>query len=175
MDRTLTAFSGDYWIATGDEDEVRAALRAMGDDAQNILLFDDRTGRQVDIDLQADAAPLAGPRGRGRPKMGVQAREITLLPRHWDWLAAQPRGASATLRQLVEDAMKAGADRPSPRAAMDAAYHFLTAMAGDRAGYEAAIRALYAKDKAAFEAAAEGWPGAIRAHGLALAEPAFSA
>ncbi|OAH43290.1 hypothetical protein AX777_10700 [Sphingobium yanoikuyae] len=171
MDRTLTAFSGDYWIATGDEDEVRAALRAMGDDAQNILLFDDRTGRQVDIDLQVDAPP----RGRGRPKMGVQAREITLLPRHWDWLAAQPRGASATLRQLVEDAVKASADKPSPRAAMDAAYHFLTAMAGDRPGYEAAIRALYARDKAAFEAAAEGWPGAIRSHGLALAEPAFSA
>jgi uncharacterized protein len=171
MDRTLTAFSGDYWIATGDEDEVRAALRAMGDDAQNILLFDDRTGRQVDIDLQVDAAP----RGRGRPKMGVQAREITLLPRHWDWLAAQPRGASATLRQLVEEAVKASADKVSPRAAMDAAYHFLTAMAGDRPGYEAAIRALYAGDRAAFEAAAEGWPGAIRAHGLALAEPAFSA
>ncbi len=107
--------------------------------------------------------------------MGVQAREITLLPRHWDWLAAQPRGASATLRQLVEDAVKASADKPSPRAAMDAAYHFLTAMAGDRPGYEAAIRALYARDKAAFEAAAEGWPGAIRSHGLALAEPAFSA
>ena len=171
MDRTLTAFSGDYWIATGDEDEVRAALRAMGDDAQNILLFDDRTGRQVDIDLQVDAAP----RGRGRPKIGVQTREITLLPRHWDWLAAQPRGASATLRQLVEAAMKARADQPSPRAAMDAAYHFLTAMAGDRPGYEGAIRALYAGDKDAFEAAVAGWPGAIRAHGLALAEPAFSA
>lgn len=171
MERTLTAFAGDYWIATGDEDEVRAALRAMGDDAQNILLFDDRTGRQVDIDLTVGDAP----RGRGRPKMGVQAREITLLPRHWDWLAAQPRGASATLRQLVEAAVKAGADQPSPRAAMDAAYHFLTAMAGDRPGYEAAIRALYARDKAGFEAAAQGWPGAIRAHGLALAEPAFSA
>ena len=107
--------------------------------------------------------------------MGVQAREITLLPRHWDWLAAQPRGASATLRQLVEDAVKASADKPSPRAAMDAAYHFLTAMAGDRPGYAAAIRALSARDRAAFDLAAEGWPGAIRAHGLALAEPAFSA
>ena len=85
MDRTLTAFAGDLWIATGDEGEVRAALRAMGDDAQNILLFDDATGRQVDIDLRGPAVEEA--RGRGRPKLGVQPREVTLLPRHWEWLS----------------------------------------------------------------------------------------
>ncbi|PHQ58791.1 MAG: hypothetical protein COC10_13840, partial [Sphingobium sp.] len=77
MERTLTAFAGDLWIATGDEAEVRDALRAMGDEAQNILLFDDSTGRQVDIDLRDSAAEA--PRGRGRPKLGVQPREVTLL------------------------------------------------------------------------------------------------
>ncbi|MGC4250167.1 MAG: DUF2239 family protein [Sphingobium sp.] len=177
MARTFTAFAGETWIATGDEAEVRAALKAMGEDAQNILLFDDMTGRQVDIDLRGPDTKAAAevPRGRGRPKLGVQPREVTLLPRHWEWLAAQPGGASATLRRLVETARKDGADKPSPRAAMDAAYHFLTVMAGDRPGYEAAMRALYAKDRQAFGAASAAWPRAIRDHGAGLAEAAFSA
>ncbi|MDO7833901.1 DUF2239 family protein [Sphingobium sp. HBC34] len=172
MERTLTAFAGDLWIATGDEGEVRAALNAMGDEAQNIWLFDDATGRQVDIDLRGPVIDEA--RGRGRPKLGVQSREVTLLPRHWDWLATQPGGASATLRRLVEDARKAAAT-PGPRAAMDAAYHFLTVMAGDRPHYEAAIRALYAKDEQLFMSLSQNWPSGIRDHGRALAAPAFAA
>ncbi|NML09044.1 DUF2239 family protein [Sphingobium sp. AR-3-1] len=171
MERTLTAFAGDLWIATGDEAEVRDALRAMGDDAQAVLLFDDATGRQVDIDLRARSADA--PRGRGRPRLGVQPREITLLPRHWDWLASQSGGASATVRRLVEAARKADADKPSPRAAMDAAYHFMTAIAGDRPGYEAAIRALYAKDEQLFNSLSQDWPSGIRDHARALAGPAF--
>jgi hypothetical protein len=103
----------------------------------------------------------------------VQAREVTLLPRHWDWLASQPGGASVTLRRLVDAARKAQQEKASPRAAMDAAYHFLTVMAGDRPGYEDAMRALYAKDKAGFEQASADWPRAVRDHGAALAEAAF--
>jgi hypothetical protein len=171
VERTLTAFAGDLWIATGDEAEIRAALRAMGDGGQAVLLFDDRTGRQVDIDLR-DWAEEA-PRGRGRPRLGVAAREVTLLPRQWDWLASQPGGASATLRRLVDAARKAEGRGLTPRAAKDAAYHFLTAMAGDRPDYEAAIRALYAGDGAAFDARTQGWPSGIRDHGRALAAPAF--
>ena len=172
MARSLTAFAGDLCIATGDEEEVRATLLTMGDKAQNLLLFDDATGRQVDIDLRGPGQE--NPRGRGRPKLGVQPREVTLLPRHWEWLAAQPGGASVTLRRLVEAARKAAQAQPSPRAAMDAAYHFLTVMAGDRAGYEAAIRALYAADRIGFDQASQDWPRAIRDHGRALAEPAFA-
>ncbi|BBF69439.1 DUF2239 family protein [Sphingomonas bisphenolicum] len=172
MERTLTAFAGDLWIATGDDGEVREALRAMGDDAQAVLLFDDATGRQVDIDLRGPA--VDAPRGRGRPKLGVQSREITLLPRHWDWLATQPGGASATVRRLVEAARKADTEQPSPRAAMDAAYHFMTAMAGDRPGYEAAIRALFAKDAQLFNSLSQDWPSGIRDHARALAGPAFA-
>ncbi|WP_340264421.1 DUF2239 family protein [Sphingobium mellinum] len=171
MTRSLTVFAGERLIAMGDEDDVRAALLAGGGDAQNLLMFDDATGRQVDIDLREPAE--VSPRGRGRPRLGVQPREVTLLPRHWEWLAAQPGGASVTLRRLVEAARKAAQERPSPRAAMDAAYHFLTVMAGDRPGYEAAIRALYAKDRAGFDQASEGWPRAICDHGRALAAPAF--
>ncbi|MCI4590154.1 DUF2239 family protein [Sphingobium sp. BYY-5] len=173
MERTLTAFAGDLWIATGDEEEMLEALRVMGDEAQNILLFDDATGRQVDIDLRG--ATEKAPKGRGRPKLGVQPREVTLLPRHWDWLSAQSGGASATLRRLVEAARKASVDAPSPRAAMDAAYHFLTVMAGDRPGYEAAIRALYARDEELYVSLSENWPSGIRDHARALAAPAFSA
>lgn len=171
MTRRLTAFAGEHVVASGDEEDVRQALQALGD-AQNVLLFDDMTGRQVDINLRASAEQEQ--RGRGRPKMGVQSREITLLPRHWDWLAAQPGGASATLRQLVEQARKASEGSVTPRAAMDAAYHFLTVMAGDRPGYEAAIRALYAQDKHAFEGLCADWPVAVRDHAMALAAPAFA-
>lgn len=174
MTRTLTAFAGDIWIGTGDEAEIRAAVLALGDGAQNVLLFDDATGRQVDIDLHGGADAFGeAPRGRGRPKLGVQPREVTLLPRHWDWLATQPGGASATLRKLVEVARKAEAGSPTPRAAMDAAYHFMTAMAGDRAGYEAAIRALYARDAVGFADATEGWVSGVRDHARGLAGPAF--
>lgn len=171
MTRTLTAFAGDLWIATGDEEELRATLHAMGTEAQSLLLFDDSTGRQVDIDLRGPVQEIS--RARGRPRLGVQAREVTLLPRHWDWLAAQPGGASVTLRRLVEAARKDADTKPSPRAAMDAAYHFLTVMAGDRPGYEDAIRALYARDKAGFDLAAADWPSAIRDHGAALGQGAF--
>jgi hypothetical protein len=168
--RTLTAFAGDIWIGTGDEAEVRAAVLALGEGAQNVLLFDDATGRQVDIDLRGDvAASPEAPRGRGRPRLGVQPREVTLLPRHWDWLATQPGGASATLRKLVEAARKAEAGSPTPRAAMDAAYHFMMAMAGDKPGYEAAIRALYARDAAGFASAIDGWPIGVRDHARGLA------
>ncbi len=46
-------------------------------------------------------------RSRGRPRLGIVAREVTLLPRHWDWLAEQPGGASVALRKLVEAATRA--------------------------------------------------------------------
>ncbi len=171
MTRTLTAFAGDIWIATGDEAEIRAALRAMGEAAQSVLLFDDESGRQVDIDLREGSTQP--PRGRGRPRLGVQAREVTLLPRHWDWLAQQSCGASAALRRLVDQARKASEPGPTPRAARDAAYSFLTAMAGDRPGYEEAIRALYAGDADLFHRLSQSWPVGIRDHGRALAAPSF--
>ena len=176
MDRTLTAFSGDIWIGTGTEQDIRETVRAMGGDAPAILIFDDGTGRQVDIDLRdqpLSATPDAVARPRGRPKLGVQAREITLLPRHWDWLGAQPGGASVTLRKLVETAAKKAAESALPRAAQDAAYHFMTAMAGDKPGYEAAIRALYARDRSGFDREIKKWPSGVRAHATALAGPAF--
>ncbi len=168
MDITCTAFAGDLWIATGTPEEVRAALRTMDPvTAGPLLVFDDETGRQIDLDMR-EALP-ARPR-RGRPRLGVTAGEVTLLPRHWDWLRSQPGGASTTIRRLVDEARKRPADA---RQAKDAAYHFMTAIAGDRPGYEDAIRALYAADRARFEALTGEWPVGIRDHARSLADGAF--
>ena len=116
----------------------------------------------------------AGPRGRGRPKLGVVAREVTLLPRHWDWLNAQPGGASVALRKLVEDARKARGQSDALRARQEAAYRFLSAIAGDWRNYEESTRALYAGDAERFRDLTESWPADVRDHARLLASAAFS-
>jgi hypothetical protein len=148
----------------------------------SILIFDNETSRQMEIDfrgskddvrkrLEVEALPaIPGP---GRPKLGVVAREVTLLPSHWDWLALQPGGASVTLRKLVDAAKKKNTGRDEIRQAQDAAYKFMTVMAGDRPHYEEALRALYAKDKTKFKKLMEDWPKDIRDHSLKLAAPTF--
>jgi len=161
---------------------VKAALTA--DPAAAILVFDDTTGKVVDLDLRGDDAEIAAryaasssdistssddlPRGRGRPKLGVVAREVTLLPRHWDWLALQPGGASQALRRLVDDARKADGGRSQARAAQERAYAFIATMAGDREGFEEASRALFAGDDARFAAHSRSWPADIRAYAQQL-------
>ncbi|WP_454886306.1 DUF2239 family protein [Sphingomonas oryzagri] len=164
---TYTAFAQEMWVASGSRAEIVAALGAMPDmpRADDLLVFDDEDGRQIDFDLR-EPPEQESPRGRGRPALGVVAREVTMLPRHWDWLAEQPGGASAALRRLVDAARKAEGDGSVRR---NAAYRFLTVMAGDRPGYEEAIRALYADDRPRFEALAAPWPRAIRDHGMGLA------
>lgn len=156
-----------------------------------VLVFDNETGRSIDIDLRgsddeivarftqkaagAQSADEADrevaqrePRSRGRPKLGVVAREVTLLPRHWDWLATQPGGASVALRKLVEGARRANAQGDKRRAAHERAYHFMSAMAGDLAGFEEATRALFADDRARFRKMIARWPRDVRDHALAL-------
>jgi len=164
---TVTVFYRDEVVARGSPEEFAGALRGLEPLARSsdLLAFDDETGVQVDLDLTGAAAP---PRSRGRPSLGVESREVTLLPRHWEWLSNQPGGASVTLRKLVEAEMRQGR---SERECRDAAYRFLTVMAGDRPGYEEAIRALYAGQRAKFEAYSMLWPEAIRGHARALAWP----
>ncbi len=166
---TFSAFQDDRLLAAGSRRQVATAVRAAHSDAA-VLVFDDATGKQVDLDLR-EVAETAGeePRGRGRPKLGVVAREVTLLPRHWDWLASQPGGASVALRKLVEEASRN--PKQAARTAANAAYNFMHAMAGDRAGYEEALRALFAGDRAKFEAEIATWPADIRNHALGLAFP----
>jgi hypothetical protein len=187
----VTAFIGHERLASGPLAEVAlAVLKASKNAAEaSILVFDDANGRPLDLDLRgtehdivarlpppasdsetaADGPAVPEPRGRGRPKLGVVAREVTLLPRHWEWLGTQPGGASVALRKLVEAARRTSGDLDRSRAARDAAYHFMSAMAGNLPGFEEASRALFADDRRGFAGLIAGWPGDIRDHIVKLA------
>lgn len=181
-DAKFTAFDGDRNLAAGSRAELVAAINARlsrQPDAA-ILIFDDATGVQVDFDLRDTGHPAPRstadePRGPGRPKLGVTAREVTLLPRHWDWLAKQPGGASVTLRRLVEEARRANPGSADARDAQERAYRFMSAMAGNLPGFEEATRALFAKDREMFETLIRDWPRSIRDYADTLANGAFAA
>jgi hypothetical protein len=193
-DAAYIAFEGDRCLASGGLREVVRAAKERLDRRQDasILIFDNGTGGPVDIDFRgslddvlarlpenagmpvaADDAAIAVPRGPGRPKLGVVAREVTLLPRHWEWLAQQSGGASVALRRLVDKARGAGEDKDRIRRAQEAAYRFMSAMAGNRPHYEDAIRALFAGDQPGFEKLIAEWPADVRNHASRLAENAF--
>ena len=186
-----TAFSGPQRIASGELRHVAMKAKQAFDlhPDRPVLVFDDADGRTVEVPLElpaadllrllaqpqlatsADAAPAA--RRPGRPKLGVVAREITLLPRHWDWLAAQPGGASVALRRLVEEARKVSSGDDRRRAAQEATFRFMQAMAGDQPGFEEASRALFAGDVARFEGHVARWADDVRDHATWLATDAF--
>ncbi len=181
---------------------LRALGAAGGAEGGELLVFDDESSEPVELDLRgtaeeverrltaggdpassgSDARAAEGvngeeaqaPRGRGRPRLGVVAREVTLLPRHWAWLSAQPGGASVTLRRLVEEARRTGAERERVRRARESAYRFMSALAGNEGGFEEATRALFAGDGAGFERCTAGWPGDVREHARRLAARAFA-
>lgn len=190
---SYTSFDGHRRIATGSLlANALAVKQALSDAATGpVLIFDDFTGRSIDIDMRGTDEELAlrfaaaappqdqteepsssetspAPRGRGRPKLGVIPREVTLLPRHWDWLAAQPGGASVALRKLVEQAKRSNADKDERRLAHERAYHFMTAIGGDLPGFEEATRALFAHDKQSLETALAAWPQDVREHAMYL-------
>ena len=160
--QSLTAFLGDEIVARGDAAAVRRELAARYESRQaEVRVFEDGIGRLVDLDFrEAPAAPPdPPPRGRGRPALGVVAREVTLLPRHWEFLSRGRGGVSAALRRLVEEAWRREA---GPAEKRDSAYRFLSHMAGDRPGYEEALRALYRGEDERFRSLIASWPKAIR-------------
>ncbi len=165
--RTVTAFLGDTQLASGNPESVTRTIEdRYPTDIGAVLVFDDATGRLSDLDYWTAAAETPAPApAAGRPRLGVKAREVTLLPRHWDWLSAQPGGASAALRRLVEAASKDGSSAKQHR---DAAYHFMSHLCGDRPGYEEALRALYRDDDAAFAERIADWPGDVRRYIMRL-------
>ena len=169
-DRDLVLFDGPRRIAKGSDAAVATAFRkALAASPQAALrVFDLATGRPVDLDLRDQEPALAQTPRRGRPRLGVAAREVTLLPRHWDWLATQPGGASAALRRLVEQARKTGSDNDARRRRTDAAYGFMVEMAGDAPDFEEASRALFAGDRDRLTALIAPWPTDIRAQILEL-------
>lgn len=201
LSKLCTAFAGQQQLSSGPLIDVALTVKVATeqDPSAIILVFDDETGRVIDLDLRGDKADViqrlyrppqtfagryrpqsndmssleegenAEPKGRGRPKLGVVPREVTLLPRHWDWLAAQPGGASAVLRKLVDEARRNGGTRQQRRAAQEAAYQFMQAIGGDLPGYEEATRALFSDDRARLEQRIAAWPDDIRSHVLQLA------
>ncbi len=201
LSKPCTAFDGHRLLLAGPLVEVALAVKTAmeGGSPSEVLVFDDVTGRVVDLDLRGGTAEMierlsrppqtfigrhrppsnepavpakdeaAEARGRGRPRLGVVSREVTLLPKQWEWLATQPGGASAVLRRLVDDARRNGGERQARRAAQEAAYHFMQAIAGDLPAYEEATRALFANDRPKLEHCIANWPHDIRAHALRLA------
>ncbi|MFD2261610.1 DUF2239 family protein [Lacibacterium aquatile] len=172
---THTSFQGTQRLAAGSLAEVALAVRAAlsADPQASILTFEDASGRVVDLDTRGTEAevlarlPQEEPRGRGRPKLGVTPREVTLLPRHWDWLGKQPGGASVAIRKLVEAAMRSGAEEL--RRTKEIAYRFMSTMAGDLPGFEEASRALFAGDREKLQEQVRAWPEDIAVYLLKLA------
>lgn len=193
-ERSFSVFVGGKKAAAGTQDVVEPLVRGLlaRSGADPVLVFDDITGEQVDLDLRprggsalegpppdlgdghsaASAGAQAG-RGPGRPKLGVVGREVTLLPRHWEWLNAQPGGASVTLRKLVERARREGAGADRVRRSQEATYRFMSALAGNAPGFEEACRALFAQRRGTFEEHTDSWPGDVRDYARGLAGPAF--
>ncbi len=187
------AFEGDRRIGSGSLRDIARAARETLDRRQDasILIFESGSSAPVDIDLRgsvddvlarippATTAPadedtaIAAPRGPGRPKLGVVAREITLLPRHWNWLAQQKGGASVAIRKLVDEARRVNEDADRIRLGQEAAYRFMSVMAGNRPHFEEATRALFAGDPRRFEKLIAEWPADIRDHAAKLAGRAF--
>jgi hypothetical protein len=183
-----TAFDGHRRIASGSPEKVALAVRAHLAQHRAItpLVLDDASGQALEFDLRGSAddvrarlrfvAPdtAPAPRGPGRPKLGVVAKEVTLLPRHWDWLSRQPGGASVTLRRLVEDARRAGGAREQARQAGEALDRAMRTLAGDLPGYEDASRAFWRGEKPAFERLTKPWPADVRNYVRRLAKLAWS-
>ena len=156
---SYTAFLAHERVASGTRDDVqRQILADLSEQKESILVFDDETGRVTDLDFRGTMAGTS-PQPVGRPKLGVQAREVTLLPRHWDWLSQQSGGASAALRRLVDAARSQGR---TVRERQDAAYRFMQGLCGDMEGYEEALRALYRSDYTMFASAIAHWPQDVR-------------
>jgi hypothetical protein len=193
---TCTAFAGIRQIASGELRPValQAQEVANSDRFAQVLIFDDVTSQVIEVDLRGTPEELSqrlaamqaaaagdrepapaeeGARKPGRPKLGVVAREVTLLPRHWDWLATQPGGASVALRKLVEQAKRANQDKDRLRFAQESAYRFMSAMAGNEPGFEEAARALFAGDRERFEKLVAPWPVDLGNHAKKLALRAF--
>ena len=196
---THLLFAGHERLKAGDLLTVAIACKAHGASA-DVLAFEMASGRQIDLDVRGSEAAIArryskdnsavddstshqpehdrspggdGPRGRGRPKLGVIGREVTLLPRHWAWLDDQRGGASAALRRLVDSARRDLSSADLIRNSQDRTNRFLSAIAGNLPGFEEATRALFNRDESRFNAEIRNWPRDVRRYALDFAKDAL--
>ncbi|GAB1256888.1 DUF2239 family protein [Aurantivibrio plasticivorans] len=186
-----SAFLNDHCLASGRLLDVAQRVKSLlGDDAITATIIENQTSEVIEVDFRGSidhlaeqfafakkpdtpqAMPTKGK--RGRPKLGVVAKEVTLLPKHWEWLQKQPGGASATLRKLVMSAQRSTEQEDTQRAAQTAAYKFMTIFASSQSEYEEALRALYAGDSEQFERLIEAWPSDIKHHIREIMPHAFS-
>ena len=191
-----TAFEGPKRLTDGGLHDVALKVKkalTRGEKAP-LFIFDNATGKYLDIDFRGSAADVLArlatrgerasaaavgpvtpdtPRSPGRPKLGVIAREVTLLPEQWDWLSSQPGGASVAIRKLVTEARRTSGPRDRKRRAQERAYQFALTMAGDEQGFEEAMRALFAGDAAKFATQIKTWPKDVRGHVQLLAAGAW--
>ena len=178
---TCTAFEGTTLLASGARALVVVAVKHVQAQrpSSQVLIFDDATGKEIDFDLRGTDEQVAfrlgkvngaePARGPGRPKLGVVAREVTLMPRHWEWLASRPGGASVTLRKLVDEARRASTETDRVRDAKARAYAFMSAMAVNFPGFEEAVRALFAGERERFDTLTAPWPEDVRHYSARLA------
>ncbi len=185
---TYTAFEGNSQLVHGSlSDVVIKIKKRLGKEGNSsILIFSDSTGKTIDFNFQgnerdiqkrleifvSEEVPIDNS-GPGRPKLGVISREVSLLPRHWEWLATQTGGASSILRNLVEEAKKKSANGNHSKQAQERTYKFMSAIAGDFEGYEEALRALYKKDKKNFLVQIQTWPRDIIKYLIEISGPVF--
>ncbi|MEP6824210.1 MAG: DUF2239 family protein [Ramlibacter sp.] len=186
LHHTYTLFCDARRVASGALADVAMAASTLDDGrGTGYLVFSDVSGEQVELDLRGGRAAIleryapavideqALPRGRGRPKLGVVAREVTLLPEHWEWLGSQPGGASVTLRKLVQGARRAGAARERIRRSQERCYKVMVALAGNLPGFEEAARALFAGNRNALLDRMKTWPVDVREHLVLLSDPEY--
>ena len=199
IETTVSAFAGPSLLVEGTLSEVALAVHAfkVREPASSVHVFMDRTGLTIDFDTRGTPTeilqrlkshPLAKSssddverspethldgtkRLPGRPKLGVVSREVTLLPRHWEWLATQQGGASVALRKLVDAARQANTETDRTRMAHEAAYRFLQAVAGDLPNYEEVLRALFANNLMRFNELMQDWPTDFKHYANKLAQP----
>jgi len=184
------AFAGELLLASGSRYDVACAAKKHidGKNSDSILIFDRDSSAAIELNLEgsleevmdryseAPAEKEPEPkqtRSRGRPKLGVVGKEVTLLPRHWQWLQLQNGGPSVALRKLVEQAKRENQEQDSQQTTRYAIYNFMFAIAGDLAGFEEANRALYANDRRRFNFETELWPKDIKEHLYYLADKFF--
>jgi len=192
-----TAFEGNRRIASGNLVQVVRKAKTVIDrgEREPVLIFDDFTSELIEVDFRGTIKDVLkrldlktareecatgptdqnrkAPRGPGRPRLGVISREVTLLPRHWDWLNSQPGGASVALRKLVEEARRDKSGRDRVRRSQEVSYRFMSAMAGNLPGFEEASRALFAGNRERFNDLTASWPADIRDHSRMLSDLCF--